>query len=119
MKSEDDELGESALLRLGRQFMDGASFEWLSEHTGRSTGEISAAWEYCREMLSRYFAAADKQDFRLLSDEEIQAESEGCVRLLLEWQEAHDRSLIDEKFKVHVDGAEQSSVTDVDEGELR
>ena len=69
-------------------------------------------------MLSRYFAAEDDADFRLLSDEEIQTESERCLRLLLEWQEAHDRWLIVEKIETPGDGTELSSVTDVDDGEL-
>lgn len=116
MRSERIELDASERLRLGRQIVDGASFEWLAERSSRSKDEISAAWEYCREMLSRYFAAGDREDFHLLSDEEIQTDSERCLRLLLEWREACERSLIVEQFETPVPGDDQSPVTNDDDG---
>ena len=80
-------MSEREYYRLGRLFFDGADAEWIAAREQISQAEVQTAWEYCREKLSSFFAAAAGEELRLLSDTELCARSEDCVRLLLHWYE--------------------------------
>ena len=80
-------IGERDYYRLGRLFFDGADAEWIAEREQISQAEVQTAWEFCREKLSLFFAASDGEKRGLLSDAELYARSEDCVRLLLHWYE--------------------------------
>ena len=80
-------MGERDYYRLGRLFFDGADAEWIAAREQISQAEAQSAWEFCREKLSRFFATAAGEEFRLLSDTALKARSEECIRLLLHWYE--------------------------------
>ncbi len=80
-------IGERECYRLGRLFFDGADAKWIAGREQITQAEVQRAWEFCREKLSLFFAAADGEKRGLLSDAELYARSEDCVRLLLQWYE--------------------------------
>ena len=80
-------IGERDYYRLGRLFFDGADAKWIAAREQITQAEAQTAWEFCREKLSHFFTAADDEKHALLSDAELYARSEDCVRLLLHWYE--------------------------------
>ncbi len=80
-------IGERDYYRLGRLFFDGADAKWIAAREQITHAEVQTAWEFCREKLSLFIAAADGEKRALLSDAELYARSEDCVRLLLQWYE--------------------------------
>ncbi len=94
MEADANELSESECFRVGRQFLDGASYEWLAERSGLSTDQAARAWEFCRDKLSQHLSTADGKDSRALSNDELRIQSERCLRLLLLWQENADRAAL-------------------------
>jgi len=87
VSDENKTIGEREYYRLGRLFFDGADAEWIAAREQITQAEVQTAWEFCREKLSHFFAAADGKKRALLSDAELYARSEDCVRLLLHWYE--------------------------------
>ncbi len=80
-------ISEREYYRFGRLFFDGADAKWLATREQITQAEAQSAWEFCREKLSRFFATAAGEEFRLLSDTALRARSEECIRLLLHWYE--------------------------------
>ncbi len=87
VSDENKTIGERDYYRLGRLFFDGADAKWIATREQITQAEVQTAWEFCREELSHFFAAADGEKRGLLSDAELYARSEDCVRLLLQWHE--------------------------------
>ena len=87
VSGEEKTMSEREYYRLARLFFDGAEAEWIAARGQMSQAEVQAAWEFCREKLSNFFAAAAGEEPKLLSDTALRERSEDCVRLLLHWYE--------------------------------
>ena len=84
MNVDADKLTEAEKFRFDRRTLDGVSIDWLAERTQLTAEQVRDAWEACRHSLSRHLADDNEA---LLSDEYIHANTEQCLRLLLQWQE--------------------------------
>lgn len=111
MDDSNETISDSERLRLGRLVFDGAEPEVLAARLGLITEDVEAAWQYCRELLSQHFAAANGHDFRLLAVDELRSHTIECLRLLLDWRELvlmHERTrhfAVDNNVADETDGA--------------
>ena len=97
---------EREYYRLGRLFLDGADAKWIATNEQMSVADAQAAWEYCREKLSAYFAAAAGEERKLLTDTELCSRCEDCLRLLLHWHETISRN---ERWARAIDNADPAA----------
>lgn len=93
MDTYDPALSDSDRLRIGRLIFDGADPVDVAKRYGLAVKEIDAAWVFCREELSKHFAMASRESFRLLNGEELAERRLETLRLLLDWRQA----LLDEE----------------------
>lgn len=84
---EETDLSTSLALLIGRHIFDGASPEKLAELHNVSLESVNKAWFQCRERLSKQFAAVEEREYKLLSDNDLQARLHQTLLLLLEWRE--------------------------------
>ena len=93
MDTDNSLLSDSDRLRIGRLIFDGAEPADVAKRYGLAVEEINAAWVFCRKELSKHFAKASGESFRLLSDKELTERRLETLRLLLDWRQA----LLDEE----------------------
>lgn len=88
MDTDNSLLSDSDRLRIGRLIFDGADPANVAKRYGVAVEAIDAAWVFCREELSKYFAMASGESFRLFNDEELVKRRLETLRLLLDWRQA-------------------------------
>ena len=88
MDTDDPLLSDNDRLRIGRLIFDGADPVDVAKRYGLAVEEINAAWVFCREELSKHFAMASGESFRLFNEEELAERRLDTLRLLLDWRQA-------------------------------